>query len=104
MESMATLNKNTSTLLKRYKSHGATDITGFGIKGHAQNLASAQFAEVDLVIDALPIIAGCDKKVTGMHDFKVTKGFSAETSGGIFTMLPPNAAREFIKASLGEFG
>lgn len=35
MESMATLNKNTSTLLKRYKSHGATDITGFGIKGHA---------------------------------------------------------------------
>lgn len=35
MESMATLNKNTSTLLKRYKSHGATDITGFGIRGHA---------------------------------------------------------------------
>jgi len=35
MESMATLNKNTSVLLKRYKSHGATDVTGFGILGHA---------------------------------------------------------------------
>jgi selenide,water dikinase len=41
MESMATLNKNTSGLLKRYKSHGATDVTGFGILGHAQNLAGA---------------------------------------------------------------
>lgn len=35
MESMATLNKNTSGLLRRYKSHGATDVTGFGILGHA---------------------------------------------------------------------
>jgi selenide, water dikinase len=35
MESMATLNKDTSKLLHRYKSHGATDVTGFGILGHA---------------------------------------------------------------------
>jgi len=41
MESMATLNKNSSTLLHKYNSNGATDITGFGIKGHTQNLASA---------------------------------------------------------------
>ena len=56
MESMATLNKNTSGLLRRYKSHGATDVTGFGIFGHAQNLAGAQKQEVDLVIDSLPIL------------------------------------------------
>jgi selenide,water dikinase len=56
MESMATLNKNTSGLLRRYKSHGATDVTGFGILGHAQNLAGAQKQEVDLVIDSLPIL------------------------------------------------
>ena len=35
MESMATLNKNSSLLLKKYDSHGATDVTGFGILGHA---------------------------------------------------------------------
>lgn len=56
------------------------------------------------MIDSLPIISGCDLKVTGMHDFKVTEGFSAETSGGILTMMAPKDAREFIKASLGEFG
>ena len=104
MESMATLNKNSSTLLHKYKSNGATDITGFGIKGHTQNLASAQNAEIDLVIDTLPIIEGCERKITGIHDFKVTQGFSAETSGGILTMMRPDRARDFIKASLGEYG
>jgi hypothetical protein len=39
-----------------------------------------------------------------MHDFKVTEGYSAETSGGLMTMMAPDAASEFIKASLGEFG
>jgi selenide,water dikinase len=32
---MAYLNKNAAKLMKKYKSHGATDITGFGILGHA---------------------------------------------------------------------
>ena len=41
MESMATLNMNAAKLMKKYKSHGATDITGFGILGHSQNLATA---------------------------------------------------------------
>ena len=35
VESMAHLNKNTAKLLKKYDSHGATDVTGFGILGHA---------------------------------------------------------------------
>lgn len=38
VESMATLNKNAAFLMKKHNCHGATDITGFGIKGHADNL------------------------------------------------------------------
>lgn len=41
IESMATLNVYASNLMKKYQSHGATDITGFGILGHAKNLAAA---------------------------------------------------------------
>ena len=41
MESMATLNRNAATLMRKYASHGATDVTGFGILGHAENLAAA---------------------------------------------------------------
>jgi selenide, water dikinase len=40
MESMAHLNRNAAKLMNKYKSHGATDITGFGILGHAQNLVN----------------------------------------------------------------
>ena len=41
MESMATLNSNAATLMRKYESHGATDVTGFGLLGHAENLAAA---------------------------------------------------------------
>jgi len=41
MESMATLNKAAAELMHKYRSHGATDITGFGLLGHTQNLAAA---------------------------------------------------------------
>lgn len=34
--------------------HGATDVTGFGLLGHAQNLASAQKASVSFRIHTLP--------------------------------------------------
>ena len=40
MESMAHLNKDSAKLMKKYGSNGATDITGFGLLGHAQNLVN----------------------------------------------------------------
>ena len=35
IESMGHLSKNTAHLMTKYGSHGATDITGFGLLGHA---------------------------------------------------------------------
>ena len=35
VESMSVLNKNAAKLMKEHGCHGSTDITGFGIKGHA---------------------------------------------------------------------
>lgn len=96
MESMATLNRNAAHLMQKYDSHGATDVTGFGLLGHAENLAAAQINEVDLVINGLPIFAGMDQPVEGMPDFKVTQGYSAETSGGILTMMDKAKARDFV--------
>jgi selenide,water dikinase len=37
---MCRLNKDSAKLMKKYQSHGATDITGFGLIGHAQNLVA----------------------------------------------------------------
>jgi len=39
VKSMTRLNKNSAKLMHKYKAHGATDITGFGLVGHSTNLA-----------------------------------------------------------------
>lgn len=57
---MSTLNMYAASLMKKYQAHGATDVTGFGILGHAKNLAEAQPNKVDFVINNLPIIPGTD--------------------------------------------
>ena len=57
MESMAHLNRNSAILMEKYNSHGATDITGFGLLGHAQNLVNVQQNEpLDFIIHSMPII------------------------------------------------
>ena len=47
IESMGRLNRNAAKLMLKYGAHAATDVTGFGILGHAQNLSDNQQAEVD---------------------------------------------------------
>ena len=104
MESMATLNRNSALLMQKYKSHGATDVTGFGLLGHTSNLAAAQYNDVDLVLDAIPVIDKMDLKISKMHDFKVKKGFSAETSGGLLCMISNDKANDFIAESREKYG
>nr|AEZ68796.1 FI18027p1 [Drosophila melanogaster] len=42
VKSMTYLNKNAALLMHKYQAHCATDITGFGLLGHANNLAQFQ--------------------------------------------------------------
>lgn len=82
MHSMARLNKNAALLMHKYGAHGATDVTGFGILGHADNLAKVQESEVSFVINTLPVFANMVSvyKACGIN-FKLLDGYSAETSG-----------------------
>ena len=65
-----------------FNSHGATDVTGFGILGHAQNLAKQQENEVTFIIHNLPILNKMSSiaKACG-NMFGLLEGTSAETSG-----------------------
>lgn len=94
--SMARLNRTGATLMRRHGSRGATDVTGFGILGHADNLAKNMRAHVEIVIHTLPIFAGMTA-VNDVVDFKLTAGFSAETSGGLFAIFSPSAAEAFVR-------
>lgn len=85
---MATLSVVGARLIRKYKAHACTDITGFGILGHANYLAQAQRKDVTFVLNKFPIyknLIKVDKKVV---DYKFMEGYAAETSGGLFICLP----------------
>jgi len=94
-ESMSRLNKDGAKLMHKYKAHACTDVTGFGILGHASNLASNQKARLDFEITALPIINKM-VEVTAITTFPLLEGRSAETSGGLLIALPAADAQAFI--------
>lgn len=98
MFSMARLNRTAARLMHKYNAHGATDITGFGLLGHANNLARIQKNEVGFVIHNLPIIAkmAAVSKACG-NMFGLLQGHSAETSGGLLIALPREQAAAFCK-------
>lgn len=84
--------------MHKYGAHAATDVGGFGLLGHAQNLARNQKAEVSFVIHNLPVIARMTavSKACGTT-FPILQGLSAETSGGLLICLPREQAAAFCK-------
>ncbi|KAJ8259342.1 hypothetical protein COCON_G00183540 [Conger conger] len=96
MLNMATLNRTAAGLMHTFNAHAATDITGFGILGHARNLAQQQRSDVAFVIHNLPILA----KMTAVSKacgsmFGLLQGTSSETSGGLLICLPREQAARF---------
>lgn len=98
MSSMSRLNRTAAQLMHKYNAHACTDVTGFGLLGHAQNLARHQKNEVTFVIHNLPIIAkmaAINRACSNM--FNLIGGTSAETSGGLLIALPREQAAAYCK-------
>lgn len=81
----------------KYKANACTDVTGFGILGHAQNLSENQAGEVGIELHTLPMIAGTKAVNDQVFDFRLTVGYSAETSGGLMVSLPAVQAEGYMK-------
>eukprot|EP00830_Metopus_es_P004140 TRINITY_DN1382_c0_g1_i1.p1 TRINITY_DN1382_c0_g1~~TRINITY_DN1382_c0_g1_i1.p1 ORF type:complete len:268 (-),score=43.73 TRINITY_DN1382_c0_g1_i1:73-876(-) len=96
---MSSLNKFGAELMRKYKCHGGTDVTGFGILGHAKNLAEAQVESLDLRLHSLPIIQRMAYMQDKVTNFKLMQGYTAETSGGLLMMISP----EYVDPLLREF-
>lgn len=102
---MATLNRRAASLLRKYGAHACTDVTGFGLLGHATNLVETQIAPVDFLIDRLPCLrfsAEIDAALAGA--MKLRRGFSPETSGGLFAAIPSDKADAFVAEMRAEEG
>ena len=92
-EQMATLSLAPAELIQKYKSHACTDITGFGVLGHANYLAQAQKNKVNLVLNKFPVYKNLIKIEHKVQDFKLMDGYAAETSGGLLICMPKSQVK-----------
>jgi selenide,water dikinase len=56
--SMLTLNRAACEEMLRYEAHGCTDVTGFGLIGHAREMALASRVTLEIRVDALQFLPG----------------------------------------------
>lgn len=80
IEGMITSNKPVAEAMQKTPVHAATDVTGFGLKGHAANMAV--LGKVDIVIDQLPVIRGTPA-LAGLLGYPLLQGEGKETAGGM---------------------
>jgi selenide, water dikinase len=80
IDGMITSNKPVAEAMQKVPVHAATDVTGFGLKGHATNMA--MLSKVDIVIDQLPVIRGTPV-LTEIFGYPLLQGEAKETAGGM---------------------
>ena len=80
IEVMISSNKPVAEAMQRVPVHAATDVTGFGLKGHAANIAV--LGKVDVVIDQLPVIRGTPV-LAEIFGYPLLQGEAKETAGGM---------------------
>lgn len=121
------LNAHASTLIREMKLKAATDITGFGLGGHALEMAKGSKVSVELDTAALPFIeqveefASCGLIPAGTYrnrdycscrtlvaegadELRATLAFDAQTSGGLLLAVPAEREQEACERlwNLGE--
>lgn len=118
VKSMTTLNKYASEIIKKYRVHGCTDVTGFGFLVHLCEMLTHRFsAHIDA--SAIPYIPECPEYV---EEFYLTAAgqrnrnhvekqvefvncsfaieeilFDAQTSGGLLVSMPPEDGEAALK-------
>ena len=119
-ETMAMLNKTAGEILKMFSPHAVTDITGFGLLGHAKEIAEGSGVTLHLDYNAIPILAGTealalDGVIPGgsknnLNWLADSVDFSpdlqahqrliladAVTSGGLLVSLSPSEASDYVR-------
>ncbi len=118
-KSMATLNRTASELMQAVGAHACTDITGFGLLGHAAHLAERSQVALILHLESIPYFT----EVTGFAQQGLCPGglfrnkeyykdkvqftgeipeyiqdilFDAQTSGGLLICLEPTKAETLL--------
>jgi len=81
---MITSNKSVAEAMQQVPVHAATDVTGFGLKGHATSMA--ELSRVNIIIDKLWVIGGTPV-LSEIFGYPLLSGESKETAGGILIAI-----------------
>ena len=118
---MATLNRAAGVAMVAAGASGATDLTGFGLVGHAIEMARGSGVTIEIPVDGVPLIEGASETLRGglapgglftnHHYYRQfvslrtrADGYSIEllsdpqTSGGLLIALAPDRLGEFEAA------
>ena len=121
ISSMVSLNKTASAVMRRFQVHACSDVTGYGLLGHAYEMASGSGVTLVLQSARLPLLPGVARLAAGGYltggckrnrsylEGKVTirRGvaegladiaFDPQTSGGLLIALPGKDAPRLVKA------
>ena len=103
----------------------ATDITGYGLAGHACEMADASDVTIELSLQRLPLLPGArdlataanfTRAVAGNREFTIERTalaagaaesdllpfmYDPQTSGGLLVAVPAAAAGEFVQRCRG---
>jgi len=93
---MLTSNKPVAEIIHEISINAATDVTGFGLIGHAQEMAER--SNVKIVIEQIPVINHCIE-ISNILGYGLEKGVSAETAGGMLLSIPADKI-DLIKTEL----
>ena len=107
---MKTLNKDAADVLRKFKVNAVTDVTGFGLFGHAREMAEGSDVQVRLESERFPAIdgaldlsrkgvrtsgdprnrdfAGRHLTLNGVPETLISLGYDPQTAGGLLVSLP----------------
>ncbi len=121
---MAQLNRTAAELMVAHGVHAATDVTGYGLLGHAFEMAAASEATLHIKAEALPLMpqaielaaakmipggANANREfmqgkaviASGLDENLVAVLFDPQTSGGLLIAIPADRAAAF-ESSAGD--
>ncbi len=118
--SMTTLNKNASSVIRNYPVHACSDVTGYGLLGHALEMAMGSGVTLVVESEKMPLLhhsqrlaekgylTGGSKRNREYLKDKITVGpkinsglievaFDPQTSGGLVVALPQRHAAKLVE-------
>lgn len=94
ISSMTTTNKPVAEAMLQNKVNAATDVTGFGLVGHASEVA--QQSGVDIEITRVPVFRG-SLQISDILGYSLRDGQAHETAGGMLLSASQDDAKILMK-------